>query len=161
MTKPLVSNTGPVIALAIIEQVELLRGLFSTVRVAQSVHTELTQAVDKVAADVFSGHPWIEIVEDPPMPDKWLSSFLDLGEAATIALALQSENAVTLIDERKGRRVARDIYQLPIIGTAGLLLQGKQAGHLPKVGPLLRILQKNHYFIHDELIQNIERLANE
>ena len=95
------------------------------------------------------------------MPDKWLSSFLDLGEATTIALALQSENAVTLIDERKGRRIARDIYQLPIIGTAGLLLQGKQAGHIKKVGPSLRTLQKNHYFIHDKLIQHIERLANE
>ena len=75
----------------------------------------------KPAARLFVAHPWIQVEPDPPMPDTWLASVLDAGEAATIALALRENPRFVLIDERKGRRIADHIYRLPLIGTAGIL----------------------------------------
>lgn len=53
--------------------------------------------------------------------DPLLASLLDRGEAATIALALQESAALVLMDEVKGRRVARDVYGLAVIGTGRIM----------------------------------------
>jgi predicted nucleic acid-binding protein len=117
----LVSNTGPLIALSHLGQLEILRALFSVITVAESVRREVIGAAHKPAADLFTDHPWIQVKPDPVMPDIWLATVLDAGEAATIALAVREHPKFVLIDERKGRRIADQIYRLPFIGTAGIL----------------------------------------
>lgn len=46
------------------------------------------------------------------------------------AFALRENPKFVLIDERKGRRIAEQIYRLPLIGTAGILLRAKLQGFL-------------------------------
>jgi predicted nucleic acid-binding protein len=41
-----------------------------------------------------------------------------------------------LMDERKGRRVAREVYGLDVMGTARLLTDAKEAQLVPSVGEL-------------------------
>jgi predicted nucleic acid-binding protein len=51
---------------------------------------------------------------------------LDVGEAAVIGLALEEKATIVLIDERKARKVARDIYGLQPIGTTRILVEAKK-----------------------------------
>lgn len=67
----------------------------------------------------------------------------DLGEAEAIALAEAHPDARLLIDERRGRRVARSL-NLRVTGTAGVLLAAKGAGLVPQVRPLLDALVDDH-----------------
>lgn len=151
----LVSNTGPLVALGTLGLVQLLQDLHDSVKVTECVYREITQSSEKPVSDLFEKCSWIQVVPDPPMPDTWLSTILDAGEATAIALACREKPERLLIDERKGRRVAEDIYGLPVIGTAGILLEAKSKEFIPAVRPLLLQLQNAGYYMHTDLINRI------
>lgn len=70
-------------------------------------------------------------------------SWLREHEAEAIALAEALPNARLLIDERRGRRIARSL-NLRVTGTAGVLLVAKGAGLISHVRPLLDALIDDH-----------------
>ncbi len=57
---------------------------------------------------------------------------LDRGEAEAIVLALETKSELLVIDELKGRIVARE-YGLRIIGILGVLINAKKRGLIPNV----------------------------
>lgn len=65
-----------------------------------------------------------------------MSKYLDPGEAEAIILAKELNAEFLIIDERKGRQIAED-YGLRIIGLLGVLVRGKQKGHIPYLKPIL------------------------
>ena len=65
-----------------------------------------------------------------------LLSVLDRGEAEVIALALERQAKLVLMDELTGRKVAQSL-ELPVTGTVGILIRAKQKGLIAEVGPLL------------------------
>lgn len=90
-----------------------------------------------------------------------LTAVLDAGEAATIALATQERAALVLMDEAKGRRVARDIYGLRVIGTGRVLVEAKRAGLITHVGPLIEQLRDKGYWLSNAIVAEILRQAGE
>ncbi|MGI9174636.1 MAG: DUF3368 domain-containing protein [Rhodothermales bacterium] len=134
MTDPVVTDTSCLIAFDRIGQIDLLPALFV-------VH------VPPAVADEFGRRlPWLH-VEPAPDPDRVevLLERVDRGEAEAIALAESYSDAQLLIDERKGRRVARQLG-LRVTGTAGILLVAKTAGLILEVRPLLDTLIYEHKF---------------
>jgi len=61
---------------------------------------------------------------------------LDRGEAESIALALELDAELTLLDEKEGRHAAQRLG-LRVIGVAGVLLEAKANGAVDKVRPHL------------------------
>ena len=59
---------------------------------------------------------------------------LDTGEANAIALAMELDNALLIMDELKGRNVAKRL-KLRYTGTLGILVEAKRRGHLPQLKP--------------------------
>ena len=66
-----------------------------------------------------------------------------------------------LIDERKGRKVARNIYGLQTLGTVRVLLEAKQSGLIEAVGRPLESMREHGYRIHDDIVQAALRQAGE
>ena len=66
-----------------------------------------------------------------------------------------------LIDERKGRKVARDIYGLTTIGMVRVLLDAKQRGLISTVKQPLLTMRTNGYRIHEKIIKTALQYANE
>jgi len=54
---------------------------------------------------------------------------LDDGEASSIALALEHENSLLIIDERKGRKHASRLG-LKITGVTGIIIRAHNEGHI-------------------------------
>jgi uncharacterized protein len=88
-----------------------------------------------------------------------LRSEIDRGEAEAVALAAE-RHTLLLVDDRQGRRVAREL-DIAYTGTVGLLIDAKAAGLIPAVGPLLQDLVSNGVYLGPALIERARRLAGE
>ena len=157
----LVANTGPVIALASIDRLDILRTFFISVQIPQAVYDEIMQGGSRFTGlAAYRRANWIAMVPDTAL-DPLLSTVLDKGEAAIVTLARASSAAVVLIDESKARKIARTIYGLRVIGNARVLLEAKRHGMLDNVVAALQAMREYGYWIHDAIVQYALREAGE
>lgn len=162
---PIVSNTSPILNLAIIDQLELLRQQFERVIIPRDVFDELKVTTDLAGASVIrqaieSG--WLCVVE---LEDVFVSRALALelhpGEAAAIALALESGAELVLMDEHDGRAKAKALGLHPI-GILGILLRAKRQGQLKSVLAALQALRHHAgFFIAESLVSEVLSEAGE
>lgn len=131
-----VSDTSPILSLALIGQLELLRELYGAIVIPETVRAEINVAHQSGAREVAQAD-WI--AARPIVPDivlKLLLREVDRGEAEAIVLALQLRADVLLIDERKARHLAADL-ELGVVGLLDVLQEAKQRGLITSVKPLL------------------------
>jgi len=160
-----VSNTSPVSNLAIIERLELLREQFSVVLLPEGVGRELEALWHphaKAAIQNAVEQHWLQVIPviDPQVA-RILQHRLDIGEAETIALALEREADLVLIDETEGRESATTTG-LRVRGTLGILRQARQAGQVSSLKEEIRRLrQQAHFFISAELETELLKTVGE
>lgn len=158
----IVCNTGPSIALGLLDRLDLLKSLLSEVLIPEAVQREIEQGgVNQLGLESFRRADWIRVVPLTGGRDVLLESLLDVGEAAVISLAREQGVTTVLIDERKGRKVARDIHGLQVIGTVRILVEAKRNGLLAEVASSFKKLRQEGYWIHDTIIQAALREAGE
>ena len=161
MTKIVVVDTGPLIALSLIDLLPVLPKLFTVVCAPEAVVAEATVDTAKPGAQVI-----LQALEQGLVVRKTvnlsgrlqaLSELLDLGEIEVLALAEQL-NATALIDERRGRTVAMKLG-IPLTGTAAVLIKAKQAGEVvlvkPLVKPRLEKLLRHGYRLSPSLMREV------
>lgn len=120
-----VSDTTPLISLMKADRLELLEPLFGEVLIPEAVYSELTTNPEfQDEADHIKGCAFINKVsvkEQKAVDVLQRASGLDLGESEAIIYADDVKADVLLMDEVKGRQVARAMG-LYIMGTIGVLL---------------------------------------
>ncbi len=134
-----VADTGPLIALSIVDGVPFLRALFREVVVTPTVASELSAGRGRPGERLLESHPWIQLRAPSSPPDRLLVEELDDGESSAIALAREMDHAVLLMDERRGRRLARIAYGLKVRGSLGILVDARRAG---LIGPLSSVMAR-------------------
>lgn len=147
MTQSVVSNAGPLLVLAKLNQLHLLKRLYGRIYFPQAVYKETVVAglhqgyIDARILKLFLADVnWSPTIVTVP-PDI-AALFLDRGEQESLALALLHQ-ALLLIDEEQGRTAARQ-RGIPVRGTLGILIEAYHHG-------LLTV---------DELRFNFEQIAN-
>jgi uncharacterized protein len=162
---PAVSNTSPILNLAIIGQLDLLRQQFKEVLIPPGVLQELQ--IDSELPGVESMRValrdnWLRVVElNDTALARALKRDLDTGEAEAIALALQLGAITLLMDEHEGRAAAKAMGLTPI-GILGVLLRAKRTGDLDSVGGAMRALQQQAgFFLTANLFASVLREAGE
>jgi hypothetical protein len=153
MKRRLVSNTGPLVALALVERLDVLESLFETTTIPEAVHEEILQggAID-AGVNAYRRAAWIRVEPLQASLDPLLTLVLDRGEASVIQLAREQAADCVLIDERKARKIARTAYGLKVIGSAGVLVEAKKQGILTSVGEALTQMREKGYWIHDRIV---------
>ena len=120
-----VSDTTPLISLMKADRLELLEPLFGEAFIPEAVYSELTTNPEfQDEADHIKGCAFIKKVsvkEQKAVDVLQRASGLDLGESEAIIYADDVKADVLLMDEVKGRQVARAMG-LYIMGTIGVLL---------------------------------------
>ena len=86
-------------------------------------------------------------------------SVLDQGERDVIALAKQLDS-IALIDEKRGRKVAKSTG-VQCIGTAAILIKLKETELIDSVVPYLDQLANTGYRLSAELLSKVRVLAGE
>ena len=86
---------------------------------------------------------------------------LDSGEAKAIALAVETDAELLLIDEQAGRRAARRL-EVAHVGTLGVLLEAKHATYVSEIRPLMVALRSEAgFWLSDSLYDRMLELAGE
>jgi predicted nucleic acid-binding protein len=145
-----VCNSTCLIALERIGQRELLPRVFPTVYAPAAVREEVGVAI-----------PWLTSNEVSNLSTGTvLKMQLGDGEAQAIALALEVPGVEVILDDKKARRIARQLG-LRVIGTVGILLRAKRMGVVPAIRPLLQALQTAGFRLSPALLQEALRIAGE
>lgn len=156
MSAPLlIADSGPLIALARLDLLDLPRRYFDTVFVVDAVWNEVTRRpkageAERLVAALESGV--LQRLDDPvSSPDSLLRAGLDVGERNSIARGIEMQ-AGLLIDERRGRKAARALG-LPVLGTFGLLVLAYENGVISSLRAQVDQLQASGYFLPEELVK--------
>lgn len=166
MNAVVVADAGPLIGLARIDRLSLLSRLYGSVVVPEAVLVELCVDADRPGSRVLSAALAEGFIQPRALAPGGeadmarLSLLLDAGESAAILLAEQTACRFLLIDERRGREIARR-RGIPVVGLAGVLLAAKRSGLLESLGPVLADLSRQGYRLSDALVAEVLRLAGE
>lgn len=161
-TGVIVTNTGPLIALATVRQLGLLGRLYGSVLVPEAVFQEVTVfGQHRPGAAELATATWAVRTPLITPPDPFLARSLGSGEAEAIALAVQHQACWLLVDDRRARRVAELAYQLRVKGAAGILVAAKRKGLIPAIAPLLAGMQTAGYYLASNVIERALQEAGE
>jgi predicted nucleic acid-binding protein len=138
-TSQVISNAGPLIALAKVNQLHLLAKLYGTVLVPASVYDEVvTQGLargdlDALVARLFlDQHQWPVINVDAAEFTRLNSEVvLHAGETAVIVLGLSSQGCLLLLDDTVARGEAQRLG-LRVKGTLGVLVEAYRHQHISR-----------------------------
>lgn len=157
-----VSNAGPLIALAQIDQFDLLQLLYGEIVIPPAVHKEVvTFGQDRPGAREVIGSDWVRIETiRNPVAVELLREQLDQGESEAIVLAMENKADLLLIDEARGRRVSQ-AQALQHIGTIGILILARRQGLITSVTPCLDQLMETEFRMSAALYQMAQQLSDE
>ncbi len=134
----IVSDTSPVLGLALIGHLDLLRQLYGSIVIPQAVHDEIVVAGSAYRAGAeIARLDWVHVSKaTQAIVIALLLRELDRGEAEAIALAIELKANLLLLDEYKARRMAQYLG-LPYAGLIDVVLEAKQRQLIPALKPLL------------------------
>ena len=149
------SDTSPLTALLTVREAELLRELFKDVIIPIAVEKELRRT-HAVLPD------WLRVmpVHDVAKVQNYLK-LVDAGEAEAIALAEEIQADQLLMDERKGRRLARE-HGLAVVGLLGIVLLAKRSQLIPSARELLaRLDREAGVYLGEDLVRDALKTVGE
>ncbi|PHI19771.1 hypothetical protein CEQ90_11125 [Lewinellaceae bacterium SD302] len=142
----IVSDASPIIALNDIGHLEILYDLYGEILIT-----------DVVAKEVELTTPeWITITDeyDNNLYKSYLKS-LDPGEASSIAYSLGKSELTLIIDERKGRKIAKD-SGIKIIGLLGVIVVAQREGKIERGEAIIDRLVKNGFRVSDKILDLVK-----
>ena len=150
-----ISNSTPIIHLAKIGQLDLLKNFFGTITVPQMVWKECTSpGASRPEIESILSADWIKVVKINDRIVTLLRHDIDHGEAEAIALALERKASLILLDDSDAREKAR-LYHLPITGTVGLLLRAYREGLLISFTETLDALESSGFRLNAKLKEKL------
>ena len=155
-----VTDTTPIISLMKAGQLELLQKLFGIVYIPETVYRELTdnEAFSEEVRMVQECEFLYVQKVDNGKSVTILQNFtgLDAGESEAIILADEMNSDVLLMDEHKGRQVAKKLG-ITITGTIGILTQAFDEGMLTKeeVERCIELLKESGIRVSEKLYQRL------
>jgi predicted nucleic acid-binding protein len=137
--KVIISDTACLIGLTNIGRLDLLREMYGSILITP-----------EVAAEYGSPLPeWIivQAVSDTNTVFVFNQS-IDLGEASSIALALETRNPLLILDDRRARQFALN-FGLEITGTLGLIIRAYEKGIIQDIDSIIASLREVGFRLPD------------
>jgi predicted nucleic acid-binding protein len=159
-----ISDTTPILSLIKIDRLKILEELYKKIIIPKAVYDELIINIDyQDEIDIIKRCTFIQIEnveENLSVVLLQRELKLDRGESEAIVLAKNINADLIIIDERKARRIAKDVG-LKVTGTLGILVEAKQQGLIKELESLLDELMDNNIRISKKLYMEILNLVEE
>lgn len=160
-----ISDTSVITNLVAIHHLHLLQQLYERILIPEAVYRELADIDPPVPGTLeVQTLDWLEVLS---LRDRTIAnqlqnqSQLDPGESEAIALALEINAELLLIDERRGRAIATRLG-LRITGLLGILVEAKQRSLIPSVKPLMdALIATSEFRVSQLLYEQILQMVNE
>jgi predicted nucleic acid-binding protein len=160
--KIVVSDTTAITHLAKIGALNILQKLYLEILIPEAVYSELAQVkrTQPGALQVLNSN-WIKTVKikNQSVVNK-LTRHLDIGESEAIALSIELQSDILIIDEKAGRAIAKKLGR-NIIGMIGVLIEAKNKGYIKSVKPYLDKLRNTGFRMSEGVYRLGLQMANE
>jgi predicted nucleic acid-binding protein len=160
----IVSDTGPIIGLAKIGKIILLKNIADEVIIPPMVYKELFGKTGPESNEIDQAlNTFIMVKRDIAVEEATKIELAGLGEGEKQAIELASRldnDVILLLDDRAGRQVAARL-NIFTTGLIGLLLVAKEKGLVESVGTLIKELRNNGYWLSDDIMKTAIKLAGE
>jgi len=140
--KVVIADASCLILLSKIGELELLNLLYHYVYITSEIQLEFGETLPD----------WIilETVKDKKY-QTFLETRLDAGEASAMALAVENSNSLLILDDLKGRKLAKQL-NLVFTGTLGVISKAKEENHIDQIKPILNKILQTNFRISEEVI---------
>jgi predicted nucleic acid-binding protein len=149
--RKIIVDTSCIIILSKIKELSLLKLLYGEVLITDIIAKEF----DEPLPDWIIVCP-IKIKENVFLFEKRI----DKGEASAIMLALEIPNSIIIIDDFKGRALAKELG-IKVTGTIGIIISAKNKKLIPSIKPILEKIKETNFYISKALENEALRLAEE
>jgi predicted nucleic acid-binding protein len=151
MPRYVITDTSVLIHLQNINRLKILRDIYQEITITPEISKEFGKPLPS----------WIktETIKDKKYQDI-INTQLDLGESSAIALAIEHNDSLLILDDLKERKLAQRIG-LTFTGTLGVVNKAKELGLVDKIRPLIDDLQKVGLRISSEIIDDLLKRNNE
>ncbi|HLO46728.1 MAG TPA: DUF3368 domain-containing protein [Leadbetterella sp.] len=151
MPNIVISDTSCLILFQKINHLEILLKVYQTVITTPQIAAEFNETLPS----------WIKIVsvKDQKYLD-FLSTQVDIGEASAIALAKELDDPLVILDEQKGRKLAKKLG-LKVTGSLGVIHKAKELGVIAAIKPILDKIAETNFRISDKILAELLLLNNE
>ncbi len=154
-----VSNSGPLISLARIGALGLLKDYFGEIFAPHEVYNEVcVRGKGKPGAEEVEAAEWIRWTE---VKDKFAVQILKIelnkGEAEVIVLARELNAELVLIDDRRPREIAKDLG-FKVLGTVGILIKAARDGRVCLEDALDELTSKGFWIsreVYEEALRRV------
>jgi len=153
----LIADSSALVALSIVDKLDILENLFGEVYVPRAVYNEVNQK------DKAQSHKLANYCKNRVLDTKSSINFnISLGQGESEAIILYSEkNADFLLcDDKKAKKFAQS-FGLKVIGSLGILIKAKETGLINAISPLLEILKESQIFIDDKTYALVLEMCGE
>ena len=142
--RKVVVNTTPIIALANIGQLDLLKKLYGEIAIPKAVDLEI---LSEPARSLVNAASWIKVVtQDFANWKSMFSTRLHAGEIEVLLLAEACDADLLILDDNAAKKTAKYLG-FTVTGTMGVLLKAKREGYIDKVKPLMENLIDDGFYI--------------
>ena len=157
--KIVVADTGALISLSLIGQIDLIEKIFGNFFIANAVWEELLRYenlnIDNDLKAQFEKHV-LHIKSQ-----NYLAIMMDYGESESIILYKEINADYFLIDDNKARFIAESM-SINCVGSIGLLIKAKEKGIINNLKPLFeRWFEQGRYFSINLLNQILVKYGEE
>lgn len=157
--RKVIVNTTPLIALAEIGELHLLKDLYDEIYIPNAVFEEVKS--EPAYTEVRNASEWIKQVSvDSADNREMLSSRLHSGEVEVIQYARESKADLVILDDQLARRTAKYLG-LTITGTLGVIIKAKEKGYVSSVKPIMDKLIQNGLYVDPIVQAEALKLSNE
>ncbi len=162
MAEPPVVNASPLIILAQGRRLEMLRLMGDRIVVPRQVAIEVRRrGLGDAGVQALAETTWLEIIETGAVSAAVRHYGLDPGEESVLTWALGHPGTIAILDDRRGRYVARTLG-IPFIGTLGLVLEAKRRGVIPAACPMIEhLLRVTDWYLADDVREHALRRVGE
>ncbi len=160
-----ISDTSAITYLAAIHHLQLLPQLYHQVTIPEAVYRELADIEPPVPGTLeVQGAAWLAVravVNRAVVEHLQYELRLDPGESEAIALAIELNADLLLIDERRGRSAA-DRLGVKITGLLGILVEAKRKNLVVAVKPLMdALISTSEFRVSPALYRQILGMVDE
>ena len=149
--KLVIADTSCFILLHKIHELELLKLLFTDVFTTEEVVQEFGKEVPS----------WVKIKAVKEIKyQAVLELEVDKGEASAIALSMEIEGALLILDDLQARKLAEKLG-LAYTGTLGIIARARQEGVILSVKPVIEKIRRTNFRFSEDVYAAIVKAAGE